>query len=144
MAGPALAYWLHRHGMRVTVVEKAPAMRPGGLAVDFRGSAMVVLERMGILDELRRHATGSGDLTVVAEDGTAADHQVAFAAYERTLRGYVEGNHELGRQATASLQVAPTQELIDAIAAGPGDGETSDDDLPIADYQALRQDLTVR
>ncbi|MPZ85387.1 MAG: FAD-dependent oxidoreductase [Actinophytocola sp.] len=70
VAGPALAYWLHRHGMRATVVEKAAAVRPGGLGVDFRGSAMLVLERMGILDELRRHATGSGDATIVAEDGT--------------------------------------------------------------------------
>jgi 2-polyprenyl-6-methoxyphenol hydroxylase-like FAD-dependent oxidoreductase len=70
VAGPALAYWLNRHGMRTTVVEKAAAVRPGGLAVDFRGSAMDVLERMGILDELRGHATGSGDATIVAEDGT--------------------------------------------------------------------------
>jgi len=70
VAGPALAYWLNRHGMRVTIVEKAHTVRPGGLAVDFRGSAMRILERMGILDELRRHATGSGDATIVAEDGT--------------------------------------------------------------------------
>ncbi|WP_291417752.1 hypothetical protein [Actinophytocola sp.] len=46
-------------------------------------------------------------------------------------------NHELGRQATASLLIPPTQELIDAIAAGPDDGEASNDDLPIADYLAL-------
>jgi 2-polyprenyl-6-methoxyphenol hydroxylase-like FAD-dependent oxidoreductase len=70
VAGPALAYWLNRRGMRVTIVEKAPAVRPGGLAVDFRGSAMRILDRMGILDELRRHATDSGDATIVAEDGT--------------------------------------------------------------------------
>ncbi|HEV7646732.1 MAG TPA: FAD-dependent monooxygenase [Actinophytocola sp.] len=70
VAGPALAYWLNRQGMRVTIVEKAHAVRPGGLAVDFRGSAMWILEQMGILDELRRHATGSGDATIVAEDGT--------------------------------------------------------------------------
>jgi 2-polyprenyl-6-methoxyphenol hydroxylase-like FAD-dependent oxidoreductase len=70
VAGPALAYWLNRHGARVTVVEKAHTVRPGGLAVDFRGSAMRILERMGILDELRRHATESGDATIVAEDGT--------------------------------------------------------------------------
>ncbi len=70
VAGPALAYWLNRHGMRVTVVERAPAVRPGGLAVDFRGTAMRVLDRMGILDELRAHATRMGDATVVDEDGT--------------------------------------------------------------------------
>lgn len=70
VAGPALAYWLNRHGMRVTVVERADTVRPGGLAVDFRGTAMRVLEQMGILDELHAHATHSGDATVVAADGT--------------------------------------------------------------------------
>jgi 2-polyprenyl-6-methoxyphenol hydroxylase-like FAD-dependent oxidoreductase len=70
VAGPALAYWLNRHGMRATIVERAEAVRPGGLAVDFRGTAMRVLDQMGILDELRAHATRSGDSTVVDADGT--------------------------------------------------------------------------
>lgn len=69
VAGPALAYWLHRHGMRATVVERADTLRPGGLAVDFRGTAMRVLDEMGILDELRAHATHSGDATVVDGNG---------------------------------------------------------------------------
>ena len=69
VAGPALAYWLRRHGMRATVVERAEAVRPGGLAVDFRGTAMTVLDRMGILDELRAHSTESGDVVIVDETG---------------------------------------------------------------------------
>jgi 2-polyprenyl-6-methoxyphenol hydroxylase-like FAD-dependent oxidoreductase len=70
VAGPALAFWLRRHGMTATVVERAATVRPGGLAVDFRGSAMAVLDRMGILDELRAHATHAGDSTVVDAAGT--------------------------------------------------------------------------
>jgi len=61
IAGPALAYWLHRYGFEVTVVERAPALRPGGYAVDIRGAAISVLERMGILDQVRSldtHMTG--------------------------------------------------------------------------------------
>ena len=47
IAGPALAYWLDRYGFRVTVVEKAPALRPGGQAVDFKGRThRTVLDRM--------------------------------------------------------------------------------------------------
>lgn len=69
VAGPALAYWLHRHGMRATIVERAEAVRPGGLAVDFRGTAMRVLDQMGILDELRAHATHAGDAAIVDADG---------------------------------------------------------------------------
>lgn len=53
VAGPALAYWLHRHDLRATIVERADAVRPGGPPVDFRGTAMRVVEAMGILDELR-------------------------------------------------------------------------------------------
>ncbi|MFC6834790.1 hypothetical protein ACFQL8_38885, partial [Streptomyces goshikiensis] len=43
VAGPALAYWLHRHGFTPTIVERAPQLRDGGYAVDFRGEALDVL-----------------------------------------------------------------------------------------------------
>ncbi|MFD8548417.1 FAD-dependent monooxygenase [Streptomyces sp. NPDC059649] len=69
VAGPALAYWLCRHGYRPTVVEVAPALRGGGFAVDFRGAAhLTVLERMGILDEVRRHSTGGGSAMSFIDD----------------------------------------------------------------------------
>ncbi|MFI5707440.1 FAD-dependent monooxygenase [Kribbella sp. NPDC051620] len=68
VAGPALAYWLGRYGHQVTVVELAPALRQGGYAVDFRGSAnKVVLERMGVLDELRARQTGGTAMRFVDE-----------------------------------------------------------------------------
>ncbi|MEU4657366.1 FAD-dependent monooxygenase [Streptomyces sp. NPDC023723] len=53
VAGPALAYWLHRAGFAVTVVEKATAPRAGGYPVDVRGTATEVVRRMGILPRLR-------------------------------------------------------------------------------------------
>ena len=57
VAGPALAYWLARHGFRPTVVERAPQLRGGGYAVDFRGAAhLSVLAQMGILDQIRAAA----------------------------------------------------------------------------------------
>nr|WP_255255368.1 NAD-binding protein [Bacillus pseudomycoides] len=31
IAGTALAYWLHRYGFDVTVIERAPALRTGSL-----------------------------------------------------------------------------------------------------------------
>ncbi|MCX5199805.1 FAD-dependent monooxygenase [Streptomyces sp. NBC_00249] len=66
IAGPALAHWLGRHGFRPTVVEIAPALRPGGQSVDFRGEThLTVLDRMGILDELRRIQTGGTAMTFV-------------------------------------------------------------------------------
>jgi 2-polyprenyl-6-methoxyphenol hydroxylase-like FAD-dependent oxidoreductase len=68
IAGPALAFWLHRYGFNVTVVERAPGIRPGGYAVDFRGTAMQVLERMDIVDEIKKHETRAGKITIVDEN----------------------------------------------------------------------------
>ncbi|MGV9381221.1 FAD-dependent monooxygenase [Nonomuraea sp. NPDC003707] len=69
VAGPALAYWLHRHGHAPTIVERAPVVRGGGAAIDFRGSALEVLERMGLLEEMRRHETGMTGMTLVDDAG---------------------------------------------------------------------------
>jgi 2-polyprenyl-6-methoxyphenol hydroxylase-like FAD-dependent oxidoreductase len=69
VAGPALAFWLERYGYAPTVVERAPAPRPGGYAVDFRGASLTVLERMGILDEVRARATNMGGMDYVKESG---------------------------------------------------------------------------
>ncbi|HEY3478121.1 MAG TPA: FAD-dependent monooxygenase, partial [Streptomyces sp.] len=72
IAGPSAAYWLHRHGYRVTVVETAPALRPGGQAVDFRGEQVKLLDAMGVLDDIRRHETAMGDQTILGLDARPA------------------------------------------------------------------------
>ncbi|GAB3848376.1 Rossmann-fold NAD(P)-binding domain-containing protein [Dactylosporangium cerinum] len=70
IAGPALAYWLGRHGFRPTVVEIAPALRAGGNRVDFRGRTHLgVLERMGVLDDLRAVQTGGTAMRFVDAAG---------------------------------------------------------------------------
>ncbi|MEU4324278.1 FAD-dependent monooxygenase [Nonomuraea dietziae] len=70
LAGPAMAYWLIRSGHAVTVVERAPALREGGQAVDFRGEAhLTMLERMGILEEVSRRRTEPGPLVLIDADG---------------------------------------------------------------------------
>ncbi|WP_246646346.1 FAD-dependent monooxygenase [Nonomuraea ceibae] len=110
VAGPAIAYWLHRYGCRVTVVEKAPALRLGGQAVDFKGAVhRTVLERMGILEEVYRRRTGGSDQEIVDARGrrlalmpgefTGGDVEIlrgdlAELLYERTREGceYVFGD----------------------------------------------------
>lgn len=70
IAGPALAYWLGRFGIRATVVEIAPAPRTGGNAVDFRGPLHLgLLEKMGVLDQLRSVQTGGTAMRYVDEQG---------------------------------------------------------------------------
>ncbi|MEU3568837.1 FAD-dependent monooxygenase [Kitasatospora sp. NPDC036755] len=69
IAGTALAHWLNRYGFRVTVVERAPSLRGGGQAVDIRGTALTVIERMGLLEEVRARRTGLLGMSVVDGDG---------------------------------------------------------------------------
>ncbi|GAA2229301.1 MULTISPECIES: FAD-dependent monooxygenase [Kitasatospora] len=65
VAGAALAHWLHRGGVAVTVVEHAPGRRCGGQAVDIRGAALDVIERMGLLDQTRAHRTRMRGMSVL-------------------------------------------------------------------------------
>ncbi|MFJ3384792.1 MULTISPECIES: FAD-dependent monooxygenase [unclassified Curtobacterium] len=58
IAGPALAFWLHRSGYETVIVERAPALRTGGQNVDVRGAGREVARRMGIEDDIRAATTG--------------------------------------------------------------------------------------
>jgi 2-polyprenyl-6-methoxyphenol hydroxylase-like FAD-dependent oxidoreductase len=69
VAGPALAYWLRHYGWSPTIVERAPAPRSGGQAIDVRGTARQVVERMGLLDDIRRAHTGAHGMYIVNSAG---------------------------------------------------------------------------
>jgi 2-polyprenyl-6-methoxyphenol hydroxylase-like FAD-dependent oxidoreductase len=69
IAGPALAYWLNRYGFEVTVVERAAAIRGGGYAIDIRGTAREVVERMGLYPTLRKAHVDTRRLSFVDADG---------------------------------------------------------------------------
>ncbi|MGO9185284.1 FAD-binding protein [Mycobacterium sp.] len=74
VAGITAAYWLGQHGYSVTVVERHPGLRPGGQAIDVRGPALTVLERMWLraaADHLRTRMRGS---SVVDRDGNELSH----------------------------------------------------------------------
>ena len=65
IAGPTLAYWLRRYGFDVTVVERAAAVRRGGYPIDIRGTAMGVVERMGLRPQVEAAHIATRDLTFV-------------------------------------------------------------------------------
>ncbi|MGW4378719.1 FAD-dependent monooxygenase [Kitasatospora sp. NPDC004531] len=69
IAGPTLAYWLRKAGFRPVVVERAPAPRPGGQSVDLRGAGRTVVERMGLLDQVRQVAVEQRGLALVDRNG---------------------------------------------------------------------------
>ncbi|NKQ54398.1 FAD-dependent oxidoreductase [Amycolatopsis sp. K13G38] len=73
IAGPALAHWLRRRGAEVTVVERAPALRPGGQAVDARGVAKEVIRRMGLDGAVRAACTETAGACTVDVDGNVLE-----------------------------------------------------------------------
>ena len=49
----------------MTIIEQARELRTGGQAVDFRGPALTVLDKMGLLAKVQAGATSMGPLTLV-------------------------------------------------------------------------------
>lgn len=69
IAGPTLAYWLARRGHRAILIERMPELRVGGHAVDIRGTALGVIERMGLDTAVREARTRIMTLSAVRRDG---------------------------------------------------------------------------
>lgn len=57
IAGPSLCYWLDRFGYTPSLIEKAPALRKGGQAIDLRGVATQLARQMGIYDDICQQRT---------------------------------------------------------------------------------------
>ncbi|CAM3183989.1 FAD-binding monooxygenase [Mycobacterium intermedium] len=72
IAGPALAFWLAKGGYRVVIVELADGIRPGGQTVDLRGAGREVVERMGLLQQMRERSLDQRGIAWVKNDGRRA------------------------------------------------------------------------
>ncbi|KAG4442218.1 hypothetical protein IFR05_002328 [Cadophora sp. M221] len=58
IAGPTLAFFLSKtNGAKITIIEKAATILPHGQNVDIQGSAVKLIEKMGLMDEIRRNNT---------------------------------------------------------------------------------------
>jgi len=86
IAGPALAHWLRRRGAEVTVVERAPGLRPGGQAVDARGVAKEVIVRMGLDEQVRATRTDTAGAYTVDADGNVLE---TYRADDHGGDGYI-------------------------------------------------------
>ncbi|HWS38018.1 MAG TPA: FAD-dependent monooxygenase [Actinoplanes sp.] len=69
IAGPALAWGLHRAGFEVTLLERSPQQRTTGQNIDIRGIGRDVLRRMGIEDLVKTELTGEAGTRFVDRDG---------------------------------------------------------------------------
>jgi 2-polyprenyl-6-methoxyphenol hydroxylase-like FAD-dependent oxidoreductase len=104
VAGPALAYWLHHYGFNVTVVERADAVRSGGYPIDIRGTAIGVVEHMGLLPQLQAAHIDTRKLTFVDAVGAP----IAVIGPE-ILGGHSGRDIELPRGALTSLLYGQTR-----------------------------------
>lgn len=68
-AGLATAWWMHRLGYRVTVVEVAPGLRKGGTPVDIRESVIDVVRRMGLLEQITAESLPPRATQFIGRDG---------------------------------------------------------------------------
>ncbi|TMR16100.1 hypothetical protein ETD86_25870 [Nonomuraea turkmeniaca] len=129
IAGTTLAYWLARHGLRPTVVERAPEPRMGGNGVDLRDEAMAVAERMGIMPQVREAAadvrgikfvdaddravaridmsrlqSGGGEVEIMRGDLVRLLHEAAGPGVEHLFGTAVQGIEQDGDGVTVSFE----------------------------------------
>ena len=71
VAGPVLAYWLHRFGFRPTVIERVADLRVGGggHAVDLFGPIVELMDWMGALPEVEQARTQT-EVTALIRPGS--------------------------------------------------------------------------
>jgi len=71
IAGPCLAFWLHKllPSSTITILERAPEPRLGGRAVDIRSAALPIVERMGLLQAIKDKTTTEEGVDFVYTDG---------------------------------------------------------------------------
>ncbi len=69
IAGPALAHWLAKSGHDVLLVEAAPSLRTAGYVVDFWGIGYDIVERMGLIDEIRALGYQVREVRIVDRNG---------------------------------------------------------------------------
>jgi 2-polyprenyl-6-methoxyphenol hydroxylase-like FAD-dependent oxidoreductase len=125
VAGPTLAYWLHRHGFRPTVVERAPVLRAGlgGHAVDVFGPAVDVAEWMGVLPAVMAARTRIEQLSFIRPGRPPVDVDM------RRLVATISDRHvEIMRGELASILHEATRDDVEYVFGDSIEALTSTDD----------------
>ncbi|WP_370464828.1 FAD-dependent monooxygenase [Mycolicibacterium sp. P1-18] len=108
IAGPALAYWLADAGWDVTVVERAERLRTSGYPVDVRGTAVDVVRRMGLHEQIvarNYHHVPVGLLT-------PGGRRLCTLDFGTLLNSAAAGDVEITRGALSEVLFAATRERV--------------------------------
>lgn len=111
IAGPVLAYWLHRYGFEVTVVERSATLRKsGGHAVDLFRPAMDIVELMEVLEPIQAQATGIERLGFRLEHRLDRRYEIQI----RRLMGALSDRHlEIMRDDLSEILHSATRDAAD-------------------------------
>ncbi|MFC3052840.1 FAD-dependent monooxygenase [Kordiimonas pumila] len=110
ITGPTLGFWLHKYGFDVTIIERSDSIRMGGYPIDVRGTAIDVIERMGLLPALQKEHIQSRLITFIG----ATDKIIGEVDYE-TLAGAEGRDVELPRGRMSSLLYDATRDNINYV-----------------------------
>ncbi|MBO0676177.1 FAD-dependent monooxygenase [Mycolicibacterium sp. S2-37] len=111
IAGPVLAYWLSEAGWDVTVVERADRLRTSGYPVDVRGTAVDVVRRMDLYDEMAAQRYRHVPVQLLAPRGW----RLSTLDYGNLLGSSDTGDVELARGALSEILYRATEERVDYV-----------------------------
>lgn len=111
VAGPVLAFWLAEAGWHVTVVERAERLRTSGYPVDIRGTAVEVVTRMGLHQQLVDHRYRHVPVTLLSPRG----RRLCTLDYGNVLSSSAEGDVELQRGALSAVVHQATADRVDYV-----------------------------
>jgi len=142
IAGPALAFWLTKSGYQVTIVELADGIRPGGQTVDLRGAGGDVVERMGLIDQMRQRSLDQRGVAWIKADGSrraempvTAFNGNGLVSKLEILRGdLVDVLYQATKEQTDyrfSTRIEELGQTEDAVRATLSDGSTLSADLVV-------------
>lgn len=94
-----LAFWLSEAGWDVTVIERADRLRPGGYPVDIRGTAIDVIRRMGLYEEISAERYRHVPVQLLAPPGC----RLSTLDYGNLLSAAGSGDVEIARGALSEI-----------------------------------------
>ncbi|KAF2223266.1 hypothetical protein BDZ85DRAFT_261289 [Elsinoe ampelina] len=114
IAGSVFASWLLRaySNAQITIVERATALRMTGASVDIRNSAVDIIEKMGVEQEIRNRGTNASGIQYVASDGSPI---ATLEATGRTDVQSITSEYEIFRGELAKIFMQPIQDRVQLI-----------------------------
>jgi 2-polyprenyl-6-methoxyphenol hydroxylase-like FAD-dependent oxidoreductase len=106
IAGPTLAFWLAEAGWDVTVVERAKTLRTSGYPIDIRGTAVEIVRRMGLHDDVVAARYRHVPVALLAPSG----RRLTTVAFGDLINDADSGDVELTRGALGEIMFHATAE----------------------------------